>query len=128
MRPVALLLCLGLAACAGGKIPGEQPAPLAFAASAQAAPHEAAAAAPQSTTGAGARGGTTTAAARARTPAPSTATEDNPDAPTPTEDPLTQARADCWMRTEKLKIRDIDARASFVDKCVKEVMKTGHMP
>jgi hypothetical protein len=129
MRAVALLLCLGLAACAGGKIPGEQPEPLAFAASTQAAPSQAAAAPPpivRTAAPGGARGGASTASARA--PAPSTASEDNPDAPTPTGDPLTQARADCWMKTEKLKMRDIDARAAFVDKCVTEVMKTGHKP
>jgi hypothetical protein len=128
MRPVALLLCLGLAACAGGKIPGEQPAPVAFAASDQPAPPPAVAAPSPNvrTAASGGRGGSTTAAKRA--PAPSTATEDNPDAPTPTGDPLTQARADCWMRTEKLKMRDVDARAAFVDKCVHEVMKSGHMP
>jgi len=125
MRAVALLLCLGLAACAG-KIPGEPAEPLAFAPSAQAVPSQAAAPPPNVRTAAsgGAHGGAGTASAR--TPAP--AAEDNPDAPTPTGDPLTQARADCWMKTEKLKLRDIDARAAFVDKCVTEVMKTGRKP
>jgi hypothetical protein len=32
------------------------------------------------------------------------------------------------MKTEKLKMRDIDQRAVFVDKCVNEVMKTGRKP
>jgi len=130
MRAVALLLCLALAACAdGGKLPGQPAEPLAFAASAQAAPSQAEAPPPnvvRAAASGGARGGASTAAARA--PAPATATDDNPDAPTPTGDPLTQARADCWMKTEKLKMRDIDARAVFVDKCVNEVMKTGRKP
>ena len=62
------------------------------------------------------RGGASTAA---RSSAP------DPDAPTPTDDPLTQARADCWMKTETAKLRDVDARAAFVDKCVKDTMKNG---
>jgi hypothetical protein len=123
MRAFALLFCLALVACAGGgKIPGAQSEPFAAATGAVTPPAARSAAA--HTTGAGARGGAGTAAQRA--PAP--AAEDNPDAPTPTGDPLTQARADCWMKTEKLKMRDIDARAAFVDKCVAEVMKTGRSP
>ena len=127
MRAFALLFCFALVACAGGEDPRrairtvrrrDRPG---HTAAASAAARSAAA----HTTGAGPRGGASTAA---RAPAPSTATEDNPDAPTPTGDPLTQARADCWMKTEKLKMRDIDARAAFVDKCVNEVMKTGRKP
>jgi hypothetical protein len=123
MRAFALLFCFALVACAGGgKIPGAQSEPFAAATGSDTPQPQSAAA---HTTGAGPRGGASTAA---RAPAPSTATEDNPDAPTPTGDPLTQARADCWMKTEKLKMRDIDARAVFVDKCVTEVMKTGRRP
>jgi hypothetical protein len=127
MRAFALLFCFALVACAGGKIPGAQSEPFAAATGPDTTPPASAAArsAAAHTTGAGPRGGASTAA---RAPAPSTATDDNPDAPTPTGDPLTQARADCWMKTEKLKMRDIDARAVFVDKCVTEVMKTGRRP
>jgi hypothetical protein len=107
MRAFALLFCLALVACAGGgKIPGAQSEPFAAATGAVTPP----------------------AARSAAQRAPAPAAEDNPDAPTPTGDPLTQARADCWMKTEKLKMRDIDARAAFVDKCVTEVMKTGRSP
>lgn len=46
------------------------------------------------------------------------------EAATPTVDPLTQARTDCWMKVEHDKIkRSIDQRIAFVDKCVAEAMK-----
>jgi hypothetical protein len=39
-------------------------------------------------------------------------------------DPLLQARTDCWMKVEHQKFaRDVDKRAAFVDKCVKDKMK-----
>jgi hypothetical protein len=120
MRAIALPLFLLLSACANGTVawPVDQSEPVASAAPAAApapAPARPSAGRHASSSG-GARGGATTAAARP--------TED-PDAPTPTGDPLTQARADCWMKTEKMKLRDVDARAAFVDKCVTDQMKNG---
>jgi len=105
-----LLLCLPLAACAAGGFPGgsfpvaapapETPAPVA--------------ASPSSS------GGATTAAARAAA---------DPDAPNPTDDPVIQARADCWMKVERDKgLRGIDQRSAFVDKCVADQMKNGPKP
>jgi len=125
MRLIALLtLCLGLAGCAEGVSFAGLPAADASASSAPVGPvppPHAVAGNPATVVHAaagsgGARGGASTAA---RSAAP------DPDAPSPTEDPLTQARADCWMKTEKAKLRDVDARAAFVDKCVKETMKNG---
>ena len=106
MRVAALLLCLPLAACATA---GEEPAPEA------AAPPASAVASPppvrSSGSGGGARGGATTAAARAEPVAVG-------------RDPLTQARADCWMMVEhKKEVRGIDQRIAFVDKCVAGQMK-----
>jgi hypothetical protein len=110
MRFVALLLLLsvGLAGCAVGGFPGVPPAPEA----------SATAAAPVSAGGAsGARGGASTAAARAAA---------DPDAPTPSADPVTQARADCWMKVEGQRaLRGIDQRIAFVDKCVAGELKNG---
>jgi hypothetical protein len=123
MRVIALLtLCIGLAGCAEGVSFAGLPAADASASSAPIGPTpppNAAAGNPatvHATGGGGARGGASTAA---RSAAP------DPDGPTPTEDPLIQARADCWMKTEKAKLRDIDARAAFVAKCVSDAMKNG---
>jgi hypothetical protein len=63
--------------------------------------------------GGGARGGAVTAAARG-----------GGEPVEPGADPLTQARADCWMKVEGQKaLRAIDQRVTFVDKCVAEQMK-----
>ena len=43
--------------------------------------------------------------------------------------PLTQARADCWMKVETQKgLRSIDQRSAFVDKCVAEQLKSKPSP
>ena len=120
MRPIALLLlCLGLSACAANIFPGEQPAPVAAAAAPQPA-----APARSSNSSSGGRGGASTAAARAAARA-----AEDPDAPTPTGDPVTQARADCWMKVESQKaLRGIDQRIAFVDKCVARELKDGPTP
>lgn len=123
MRAAILPLCLLLSACAGGKLPGEQPAPQA----ASMAPTPAGAPAGNPSvvagpppvraagSGGGARGGASTAAARA---------EVDPDAPNPGPDPVTQARADCWMAVEHQKaLRGIDQRITYVDKCVADQLK-----
>jgi hypothetical protein len=119
MRAAILPLCLLLAACAGGKLPGEQPAPQAanMAPAPAAAPSVAASPPPVRTAGSGggARGGASTAAARA---------EVDPDAPNPGPDPVTQVRADCWMAVEHQKaLRGIDQRITYVDKCVADHLK-----
>jgi hypothetical protein len=104
LRSAALLLCLGVAACAGTGSPSGPGATTP----------------PAAGTGGGARGGATTAAARA---AP------DPDAPNPSADPVTQARADCWMKVEtQPALRGIDQRIGFVDKCVAEQLKGGPRP
>jgi len=92
-----LLLCLSLTACASGKLPGEQPAPAA--ASDAAAPR-------------------VNPAARAASPPPQP--EPQPD---PGPDHVTQARANCWMKVEQQKVRDLDRRIAFVDKCVADALK-----
>jgi hypothetical protein len=103
MRIAIPLLCLGLAGCAGLALPGGQPAPDGAAA-------PAAGSAPVVATG----------VAPARRP-PAEAPE--PEMPHP--DRLQQARVDCWARVERQgRIRDIDRRVEFVDKCVADEMKT----
>ena len=68
--------------------------------------------------GGGARGGATTASARG---------DGEPGEVRP--DPLTQARADCWMKVETQKgLRGIDQRSAFVDKCVAEQLKSKPSP
>jgi hypothetical protein len=110
MRVATLLLCLALAACAGGKLPGEQPVPeAAIAPAATSAPTPAPAAAKPPTIGAS----PAAQAAPARSPAAA-----------PGPDVLTQARVDCWMKVEHQKgLRDIDRRIAFVDKCVADAVK-----
>jgi hypothetical protein len=105
-----LLLCLG--AC--GTLPGEQPAPaISSAPTAAGSPSTA-----RTAGGGGARGGATTAGIQA--PA---------ELVDPPPDPLTQARADCWMKVESQKgMRGIDQRIAFVDKCVANQMKDGPVP
>ncbi|MEI8150083.1 MAG: hypothetical protein WCG92_00595 [Hyphomicrobiales bacterium] len=126
MRSAMLLVCLGLAGlslggCAvGGFSFGEPREPEATATpSAVGAPGPSVAGNPatarSSGGGGGARGGAATAAARG--------------AAEPVEveaDPLTKARADCWMKVESQKsLRGIDQRIGFVDKCVDSQMKNG---
>jgi hypothetical protein len=101
-----LLLCLSLTACAGGTLPGEQPAPAAAAASGDTAPPPRAAA-PR-----------VNPAARAASPPP----QPEPQ-PEPGPDRVTQARANCWMKVEQQKVRDLDRRIAFVDKCVADALK-----
>jgi hypothetical protein len=38
-------------------------------------------------------------------------------------DPLIRARAKCWMQVEHQKLRDLDRRIAFVDKCVADTMR-----
>jgi hypothetical protein len=114
MRSVVLLLCVPLAACAVGGFPGGS-FPVAGP-----APEPAPVAASPSSPG-GARGGATTAAARA-------AAED-PDAPSPTDDPVIQARASCWMKVETQRaLKGIDQRIAYVDKCVANELRNGPRP
>jgi len=111
MRVATLLLCFILAACAGGKLPGEQPAP-----GAANLPPAAAATAPDAPNPPAPRANQ---AARAASPPP----QPQPQA-APEPDRLTQARVDCWMKVEHQKgTRDIDRRIAFVDKCVADAMK-----
>lgn len=124
-RALPLLLCLSFGACAGGvSLPNaELPSAAAGTPPPAAAPQTAAAPAapPQrsgrsTTSGAsgGARGGSITAAATA------------PAEPLdPGVDPLTQARADCWVKVEANRALrgNVDQRAAFVDKCVADRMK-----
>ena len=105
MRVAILVLCLGLAACAGGSTTSEAP-PFAPSATPAAAPGSSPAR--SASPSGGARGGAATAAARA----------EPVEAPA---DPVMQARADCWMKVESPKaLRGIDQRVAYVDKCVAE--------
>ena len=118
MRVASLLPCLALAAC---MLTGEEPAPRSRGAGRCGAAASAVAArrppAPPAF-GGGARGGATTAAARG---------SGEPGEVRP--DPLTQARADCWMKVESQKgLRSIDQRSAFVDKCVAEQLKSKPSP
>jgi hypothetical protein len=113
MRILILLACLALAACSGGGFKGDAPD-----AGITAAPAPSVAAAPARPSaapggGSSASGGSRTAAARA----PAEPAESS-------SDPLIQARVDCWMKVEtQHKIRDIDGRIVYVDKCVDALMK-----
>jgi hypothetical protein len=113
MRFVTLPLCLALAACAGGQIPGEQPPPAApAAAGAPVVPAVPPAASPSTAAAAGARG----------SPPPQAAATQKPAAPDSIT--LMQVRVDCWAKVEKeRRLRDIDRRIAFVDKCVSDAMK-----
>ena len=116
MRVAILLLCLCLAACTGPRFSGDEPE-AAAAPPPSAPPPAAAVASPppnrSAGTGVGPRGGATTAAARA--PA---------DPAEASADPVTQARADCWMKVERQKsVRGLDQRIAFVDKCVADQLK-----
>jgi len=109
MRVASLLPSLTLAAC---MLTGEETAPEGASAAA------AAPAARSSGVGGGARGGTTTASARG-----------NGEPGEVRPGPLTQARADCWMKVETQKgLRSIDQRSVFVDKCVAEQLKSKPSP
>lgn len=117
-----LLACLVAAGCAGVSFSPNASAPETAAAAPAGAPAPApvasAVAAPSRSTpsaggGPSASGGARTAASRP------------PPEPTePENDPLTQARVDCWMKVEQQRlVRDIDRRIAFVDKCVAQAMK-----
>src|SRR6185295_11761482 len=92
MRVATLLLCLTVAACqtAGDKPAAELAAPAAPASAANPSTVAVPPAARSSGSGGGARGGATTAAARGGGEPVEVAA-----------DPLTQARADCWMKVER---------------------------
>jgi hypothetical protein len=120
MRVATLLLCLSVAACqtAGEKPAAELAAPAAPASTVHPSAVAAAPAARSAGSGSGARGGSATAAARG-----------DGEPVEAAADPLTQARADCWMKVEGDKrLRGIDQRSAFVDKCVAEQMKNGPKP
>jgi hypothetical protein len=120
MRVATLLLCLSVAACqtAGEKPAAELAVPAAPASTANPSTVAAPPVARSSGSGGGARGGATTAAARG-----------GGEPVEVTVDPLTQARADCWMKVERDKgLRGIDQRSAFVDKCVADQMKNGPKP
>jgi hypothetical protein len=110
---VVLLLCPLLAACAAGGFPGGS-FPIA-------GPAPEPAPAPTSTPPTGhTRGGAATAAAQAAA---------DPDAPSPTDDPVIQARADCWMKVETQRaLKGIDQRIAYVDKCVANELRYGPKP
>jgi hypothetical protein len=107
------LLGFLLVSCAGGAVtegvPGSEPAPAA--AEAAAAVTEPAPARPvrSARPGPAIRG-------------PQPHRDDPPEVAEP--DPLTQARADCWMKVESQKAKlNIDQRAAFVDRCVSNATK-----
>ena len=97
-KAATLPICLLLAACAGGKLPGEQPASdSAYTPSVTAAP----------------RGQTATSL-------------DPPEGSD--GERVQQARAACWMKVESEKnLRGIDQRIAYVEKCVNEQVKNRHV-
>jgi len=109
MRIATLLLCLSLAACAGITLPSEQPpqdiaiAPAAARAPIVSAPIAAIATAPA---------------------APVVAAPQISDLSDPER--LRQARVDCWAKVERQgRVRDIDRRIAFVEKCLADELKAG---
>jgi hypothetical protein len=98
MRALTLLLCLPLAGCAGMSRLSNDPEPAAMTAPAAAAPAPAVAA----------------AAAPAASP---------PPAPGPRD--TTEAKVICWgkVEREKQRVRTIDQRIAYVERCVAEQMK-----
>ena len=115
MRIATLMLCLALGGCATGLLPGMQPA-------ADENPTPAGAAAAVSPPPA-----TTTARRPGPPPASrgpqSAAQRAAPPHAAPDPDALSQARVVCWMQVEQQKLRDIDRRIAFVDKCIADAMK-----
>jgi hypothetical protein len=104
------LLCLAAAACAGSGLTGSPPALEASPAAVAADPVPSAPPARAAGTRPAVRG-----------PQPH---RDDPPPETSDADPLTQARADCWMKVENPKTkRNLDQRIAFVDKCVADTMK-----
>ena len=94
MRAVTLLLCLALGACAGVTRFSGDPEPAAMSAPVAAAPPAAAAAAPAA-----------------------------PPAPSGPRD-VTEAKVICWGKVEREKrLRSIDQRIAFVERCVADQMK-----
>jgi hypothetical protein len=110
MKAATPLLCLLLAACAGGMIPGEQPAPFASARPAVS--------------------GRTVADAPPLAPSvtatqPGVAAHSVEQPPGSAAERQQQARADCWMKVEHERgLRDIDKRVAYVDRCVADELKT----
>jgi len=107
MRIATLLLCLSLAACAGITLPSEPPprdiaiTPAAASAPIVSAPIATIAAAP----------------AERVVAAPQTPDMSDPER-------LQQARVDCWAKVERQgRVRDIDRRIAFVDKCLADDLK-----
>ena len=103
---VGLLTALG--ACAGENAAGVATSASATAPAPAAAPAAPTAAAPS----AAAPAATTTAAAPKAAPHPLSPTEINEQ---------------CWMSNEVNKMKDLDAKAKYVDKCVAEKMKAQGM-
>ena len=104
MRAVMLLLCLPLAACAGTTRLSGDPEPAALSAPAPAPAH-----APPA-------------------PAAAAATSTTPAAPgpaTPAARDVTEAKVICWgkVEREKQRVRTIDQRIAYVEKCVADQMK-----
>jgi hypothetical protein len=112
MRIATLMLCLALGGCATNLLPGLPSSdggaamPAAVAAGPPPAPPATRASAPPASRG------PQSAAQRAAPPQPA-----------PDPEALTQARVVCWMQVEQQKLRDIDRRIAFVDKCIADAMK-----
>jgi hypothetical protein len=101
MRALTLLLCLALAACNTTASLSGDPAPAAMTAPAPATPPPA---------------------------APPATTATAPTAPAAPAGPrdLTEAKVICWgkVEREKQRVRTIDQRIAYVERCVAEQMKT----
>jgi len=123
-RGAGVVLCLIVAGCSGGKLPGGQAAlrgagPAALDASSPAV------AAQQASSPQASPPQTPSAQAAQAQPAPSQVASSQPPSPPLSEsDRVLQVRADCWMKVERERgLRDIDRRIAFVEKCVDGEMK-----
>jgi hypothetical protein len=67
------------------------------------------------------------AAAPAAPPAPASTTAAAAPKPAPSVLTATEINEQCWMTSEVNKMKDLDAKARYVDKCVAEKMKAQGM-
>jgi len=130
LRRTGILLCLVVAACTGGKLPGEQaalrPSEPAAPAAAAPAPAQTPSISLFQTPPAPAPQLASSQVASSQVASSQVASSQPSSQPLAESDRLLQARADCWMKVERERgLRDIDRRIAFVEKCVADELKGG---